>query len=120
MSPTAAAITITPTLRRRPGLTEQAAVAAVDQASRRLRLPTVKAVLDEALTVAGKEQLTYQGFLAELLVACPDDLATLPVCSSTVASVTASAGAEPGAPGLPTAIACPRPHNRPPPSGRRS
>ena len=69
MSPTAPATTITPTLRRRRGLTEQAAVAAVDQACRRLRLPTIRAVLDEALTVAGKEQLTYQGFLAELLLA---------------------------------------------------
>ena len=69
MSPTAPAATITPTLRRRRGLTEQAAVAAVDQACRRLRLPTVRAVLDEALTVAGKEQLSYQGFLAELLLA---------------------------------------------------
>ena len=37
MSPTAPATTITPTLRRRRGLTEQAAVAAVDQARRRLR-----------------------------------------------------------------------------------
>lgn len=73
MSPTAAATTITPTLRRRRGLTEQAAVAAVDQACRRLRLPTVRAVLDEALTVAGKEQLSYQGFLAELLLAECDD-----------------------------------------------
>jgi hypothetical protein len=40
---------------------EQAAVAAVDQACRRLRLPTIRAVLDEALTVAAKEQLSYQG-----------------------------------------------------------
>ena len=54
MSPTAPATTITPTLRRRRGLTEQAAIEAVDQACRRLRLPTVRAVLDEALTVAGK------------------------------------------------------------------
>lgn len=73
MSPTAPATTITPILRRRRGLTEQAAVAAVDQACRRLRLPTVRAVLDEALTVAGKEQLSYQGFLAELLLAECDD-----------------------------------------------
>jgi DNA replication protein DnaC len=58
---------LTPTLRRRRGLTEKAAGAAVDQACRRLR--TVRAVLDEALTVAGKEQLSYQGFLAELLLA---------------------------------------------------
>ena len=56
MSPTTPATTITPVLRRRRGLTEQAAVAAVDQACRRLRLPTVRTVLDEALTVAGKEQ----------------------------------------------------------------
>ncbi len=73
MSPYAPAASITPTLRRRRGLTEQAAVAAVDQACRRLRLSTVRAVLDEALTLAGKEQLSYQGFLAELLLAeCHD------------------------------------------------
>lgn len=63
--PTTPATTITPTLRRRRGLPEQAAVAAVDQTCRRLRLPTVRAVLDEVLTVAGKEQLSYHGFLAE-------------------------------------------------------
>ena len=72
MSPTASATTITPTLRRRRGLTEQAAVAAVDQACRR-SLPTIRAVLDEALTVAAKEQLSYQGFLSELLLAECDD-----------------------------------------------
>lgn len=73
MSPTAPATTVTPVLRRRRGLTEQAAVAAVDQACRRLRLPTIRGVLDEALSVAGKEQLSYQGFLAELLLAECDD-----------------------------------------------
>lgn len=73
MSPTTPATSIIPTFRRRRGLTEQAAVAAVDQACRRLRSPTVRAVLDEALTVAGKEQLSYQGFLAELLLAECDD-----------------------------------------------
>lgn len=73
MSPTAPATAITPTLRRRRGLTEQAAVAAVDQTCRRLRLPTIRGVLDEALAVAGKEQLSYQGFLAELLLAECDD-----------------------------------------------
>ena len=60
-------------LRRRRGLTEEAAIAAIDQACRRLRLPTVRAVVDEALAVATKEQLTYQGFLAELLLAEVDD-----------------------------------------------
>lgn len=52
-------------LRRRQGLTEQAAQAAIDQACRRLRLPTIRAVVDDAVTAATKEQLTYQGFLAD-------------------------------------------------------
>jgi hypothetical protein len=51
MSPTAPVV-VSQSLRRRRGLTEQAAVAAVDQACRRLRLPTIRAVLDEALAVA--------------------------------------------------------------------
>jgi hypothetical protein len=72
MSPTAPVV-VSQTLRRRRGLTEQAAVAAVDQACRRLRLPTIRAVLDEALAVAGKEQLSYQGFLAGILLAECDD-----------------------------------------------
>ena len=71
MSPHAPATTVTPTLRRRRGLTPEAA--AVDQACRRLRLPTIRAVLEDAVAVAGKEQLTYQGFLAELLLAECDD-----------------------------------------------
>ncbi len=73
MSPTGPATIVTPTLRRRRGKTPEAAAAAVDQACRRLRLPTIRAVLEEALAVAGKEQLTYQGFLAELLLAECDD-----------------------------------------------
>ncbi len=64
---------VTTTLRRRRGMTEEAATAAVDQACRRLRLPTIRAVMDEAITAAQKEQLTYQGFLAELLLAECDD-----------------------------------------------
>ena len=60
-------------LRRRQGLTEQAAQAAIDQACRRLRLPTIRTVVDDAVTAATKEQLTYQGFLAELLLAEVDD-----------------------------------------------
>lgn len=71
MSPTT--IPITTTLRRRRGMTEQAANAAVDQACRRLRLPTIRAVVEEAVGAAQKEQLTYQGFLAELLLAECDD-----------------------------------------------
>ncbi len=59
-------------LRRRHSLTEQAAQAAIDQACR-LRLPTIRAVIDDAVAAATKEQLTYQGFLAELLLAEVDD-----------------------------------------------
>jgi DNA replication protein DnaC len=64
--------TVTTTLRRQRGLTEPAAQAALDQACRRLRLPTIRAVLDEALAAANREQLSYQGFLAELLAECDD------------------------------------------------
>lgn len=60
-------------LRRRHSLTEQAAQAAIDQACRRLRQPTIRAVVDDAVAAATKEQLTYQGFLAELLLAEVDD-----------------------------------------------
>ena len=64
---------VTNTLRRQRGMTEEAAAAAVDQACRRLRLPTMRAVMDEAVKIAEREQLTYQGFLAELLLAECDD-----------------------------------------------
>jgi hypothetical protein len=63
----------TPTQRRRRGMTEQAAEAAIDQACRRLRLPTIRALVQEATSVAQKEQLSYTGFLAELLLAECDD-----------------------------------------------
>ena len=62
-------------LRRRRGMTEQAAEAAVDSACRQLRLPTVRSRVGEMLEAADKEQLTYRGFLAELLLAECDDRA---------------------------------------------
>ncbi len=71
----APAATAGPSMRRRRGMTEQAAEAAVDSACRELRLPTVRARVAEMLTAAQKEQLTYQGFLAELLLAECDDRA---------------------------------------------
>ncbi|MER2087879.1 IS21-like element helper ATPase IstB [Rhodococcus sp. (in: high G+C Gram-positive bacteria)] len=65
-------VTVSTTLRRR-GLTEEAATAAVDQACRRLRLPTIRAVVEDAATAARKDQLSYYGFLAELLLSECDD-----------------------------------------------
>jgi len=65
---------MSPTARRR-GLTEEAADAAVDQACRMLRLPTIRASFTDAADRAQHEQLTYRGFLAELLIAECDDRA---------------------------------------------
>ncbi|MDT5301364.1 MAG: hypothetical protein QOG79_4606 [Mycobacterium sp.] len=59
--------------RRRRGLSAQAADTAVDQACRQLRLPTVRGLFGDMVVTAEKEQLTYQGFLAELLLAECDD-----------------------------------------------
>ena len=64
---------VTASLRRQRSMTEEAAQAAVDQACRRLRLPTMRAVMEEAVKVAEREQLSYAGFLAELLLAECDD-----------------------------------------------
>jgi DNA replication protein DnaC len=63
----------TPLLRRRRPMTDEAAAAATDSALRRLRLPTMRAVLGDAVKTAEKEQLSYIGFLAELLLAEVDD-----------------------------------------------
>jgi hypothetical protein len=43
---------------------QQAAIVAIDQACRRLRLPTIRAVLDEVTAAANREQLSYQGLVA--------------------------------------------------------
>jgi DNA replication protein DnaC len=54
-------------------LTEQAADAAVDTACRVLHLPTVRAQAGAAADAAAREQATYRGFLADLLMAeCED------------------------------------------------
>lgn len=58
---------------RHRGLTEQAADAAIDTACRSLRLPTIRAQFTAAADAAEREQLTYRGFLAELMMAeCED------------------------------------------------
>ena len=59
--------------QRGRGMTEQAADAAVDQACRALRLPTLRARFVEVADAAERQQLTYRGFLAELLMAECDD-----------------------------------------------
>ena len=60
-------------MTRTRGLTEQAADAAVDTACRVLRLPTVRSRFAETADKAEHDQLSYRGFLAELLMAeCED------------------------------------------------
>ncbi|MBG6055700.1 hypothetical protein IWX81_002123 [Salinibacterium sp. CAN_S4] len=54
------------TLGRKRGPTEEAAIAAINQARRRLRLTTIGALGDEATAAAQKEQLSSHGFPTEL------------------------------------------------------
>ena len=61
------------TLQRHRGLTEPAADAAIDTACRVLRLPTLRAQFTDLAEAAAREQMTYRGFLAELLMAECDD-----------------------------------------------
>jgi DNA replication protein DnaC len=63
------------TTQRHRGLTEQAADAAVDQACRLLRLPTIRSQFPDIAAAAAREQMSYRGFLAELLMAECDDRA---------------------------------------------
>jgi DNA replication protein DnaC len=57
----------------RRGVTDHAADAAIDQACRALRLPTIRGRFGEIADAAEREQLTYRGFLAELLMTECDD-----------------------------------------------
>lgn len=57
------------------GLTESAAEAAIDAASRELHLPTVRAEATSMAEAAAKARLTHRGFLAEVLMAEVDDRA---------------------------------------------
>ena len=60
-------------MTRARGITEEAAEAAVDTACRVLRLPTIRGQFAAAADKAEREQLTYRGFLAEVLMAeCED------------------------------------------------
>lgn len=59
----------------RRGITEQAADAAIDQACRLLRLPTIRQHFPETADTAARQQQSYRAFLAELLLAECDDRA---------------------------------------------
>ncbi len=50
---------------RRRGMTEEAADAAIDQACRMLRLPTIRTEFTGQADQAAAEQMSYRGFLAE-------------------------------------------------------
>ncbi|MFF2549329.1 IS21-like element helper ATPase IstB [Kitasatospora sp. NPDC058063] len=63
------------TFPRQRGITEQAATAAIDQACRMLRLPTIRAQFPELAESAAREQMSYLGFLSELLMSECDDRA---------------------------------------------
>ncbi|MEQ4209665.1 ATP-binding protein [Actinopolymorpha sp. B9G3] len=60
----------------RRGVTEQAAVAAIGSDTRVLRLPTIRERFGEVAAAAEREQLSYLGFLAELVMAEREDRAT--------------------------------------------
>ena len=62
-------------MTRHRGLTEQAADAAIDSACRLLRLPTIRGQFADLAEAATRDQMTYRGFLAELLMAECDDRA---------------------------------------------
>jgi DNA replication protein DnaC len=64
---------VTSTAVRHRGLTEQAADAAIEQACRMLRLPTIRSQFPAVADAAERGQMTYRGFLAELFMAeCED------------------------------------------------
>src|SRR3990170_2638926 len=56
-------------------MTEEAADAAIDQACRMLRMPTIRNSFTDYADRVGREQMSYRGFLAELLLAECDDRA---------------------------------------------
>ncbi len=62
----------------RHGLTEHAADAAVEQACRMLRLPTIRTQFPDLAQAAAREQMSYRAFLAELLIAATTAPAAAP------------------------------------------
>jgi DNA replication protein DnaC len=64
---------MTTTKTRHRSMTDQAADAAIHQACRSLRLPTMRSQFNAIADAAERDQMTYRGFLAELLMAECDD-----------------------------------------------
>jgi hypothetical protein len=60
-------------MTRRRTVTEQAATAAIEQGCRMLRLPTIRDRFAEIAAAAERDQMTYLGFLSELVIAECDD-----------------------------------------------
>jgi DNA replication protein DnaC len=60
-------------MTRGRNVTEQAATAAIEQGCRMLRLPTIRDRFGEIAAAAEREQLSYLGFLSELVIAECDD-----------------------------------------------
>ena len=58
---------------RHRALTDEAAVAGIDQACKRLRLPTIRHNVADTVAAATSGQWSYHGLLAELLLAECDD-----------------------------------------------
>ncbi|MEW2471506.1 ATP-binding protein [Streptomyces sp. NPDC046994] len=63
------------TVQHHRGLTAQPADAVIDPACRMLRLRTFRAQFPDPATTTAREQMTYSGFLTELLMAENDDRA---------------------------------------------
>ena len=60
-------------MTQRRTVTEQAATAAIEQGCRMLRLPTIRDRFSEIAAAAEREQMSYLGFLSELVIAECDD-----------------------------------------------
>jgi hypothetical protein len=72
------------------GVTEQAAIAAIESGTRVLRLPTIRDRFEEIAAAAQREQLSYLGFLAELVMAEWDDQDRRWTCNSATTQATSS------------------------------
>ena len=66
---------LTQQTQRRRGMSEEAAEASIDQACRMLRLPSIRAAFPDQIVKAQEQQMSYRGFLAELLLIECDDRA---------------------------------------------